>query len=152
MAAQRREDLPYGPTLRIASDEIILKRLPPSRPGGPTTRKNRPGIGLTATSFSLRPRPDEEHPSWSRRSITSAAELLSLAERQGLDIRGWSVCAVTVQDVRDLELDVVATPTDEDPGHCEVVPTERQRFTDKIWSRLAQRALVGYTHPVGPEG
>lgn len=146
MAAQRREDLPYRATPRIASDEIILKRLPPPKPGGPTTTITRPGIGLTATSFVLQPRPNEEHPSWSRHAITAPVELLKLAETQGIDIRGWSVCAVTVQDVRDLGLDVVATPTDEDPGHCEIVPTERQRFTGKIWSKLALRALVDYTH------
>ena len=131
----------------IGSDEIILKRLPQPFPGNPETTIDRPGIGLTATSFALGPRPVEEFPSWSRQELTSPERLLELLHLQGIDSSGWSVAAVSVGQIRELGLDVIADPTSDDPGHCLVVPTAGQAFTGKIWSKLAKRARVIWTCP-----
>lgn len=127
----------------IGSDEIVLKRLPRN----PDATKDRPGIGLTASSFALRPRPGEDFPSLSRQDLTSPERLLELLHRQGIDSSGWSVAAVSVGQIRELGLDVIADPTLDDPGHCLVVPTPRQAFTDKIWSKLAKRTRVIWTCP-----
>ncbi len=133
-----------GPAAPIPSNETIVRRITPH----PHNTKNRPGIGLTATSFSLQPRPEEEFPSWSRELLTDPRELLMSAARGGLDIAGWSVASVEVWQVRELGLDVVADPTEADPGHCLVVPPTNQRFTDKIWSKLAKKTRIIYTHPL----
>ena len=60
---------------------------------------------------------------------------------------GWSVAAVKVEEVRALGLDVAANPTKEDPGHCQIVPTPKQRFSNRLWSKLAKRTRVVYTAP-----
>lgn len=139
--SSRDAQLPY-----ISSEEIIIRRVPAVPPD---MVKDRPGIGLTATSFALRPPPGkpEERPSWSRKSITSPTDLLRLVEQRGRDITGWHVCEVAVSIVRELGLDVHPDPTEDDKGHCVIVPTSRQRFTDTIWSKLARQARVVYTHP-----
>lgn len=139
---------PLGPPDEVESDEVILKRLPGPQPDYPATTIERPGIGLTATSFYLRPRPHEEYPSWSRQKLTSAETLLQLEADKGRDVSGWSVVAVRVEEVRSLGLEVAAKRTEEDPGHCQIVPTASQRFTDKkLWSKLAKRTKVVYTAP-----
>ena len=84
-------------------------------------------------------------PLYSRQRFTSPAQLLELAAAAGQDVSGWSVAAIRVANVRQLGLDVVSRPTDEDPGHCEIVPTEQQPFTDTIWSRLAKKTRVVFT-------
>ena len=128
----------------ISSDEIILKRIPPF----PGNTIERPAVGLTATSFAIRPRRDEQHPSWSRQEITSPQALLQIEAEKGTDVSSWSVAAVEVRTVRDeLGLEVIADPDEENPGHCLIVPTTRQRFTPGIWSQLAKRTRIIYTHP-----
>lgn len=136
---QGRDALPDS----IASDEIILKRVT----AHPSCTQERPGIGWTGTSFALKPRPHEKYPSWSRELVTSAPRLLELAEESGVDVRGWSVVSVRVEDVRGLGLDVRSDPTDDDPGHCLIVPTADRSFTQKVWSKLAIRTRVVCTSP-----
>ena len=126
----------------VAADEVILKRIPPF----PDNTKPRPDIGLTATSYAIRPRADERFPSWSRRVLTDPQALLRIEQRKGRDISGWHVAAVTVGEVEDLKLRVIEDPTPEDPGHCLIVPTPEQPFTNKIWSRLAKLTRIVYTH------
>ena len=60
---------------------------------------------------------------------------------------GWSVIALTVQDVRAVKLDVRADPTDEDSGHCLIVPTAKQPFKDQLWRKLAKKTRVILTLP-----
>lgn len=99
---------------------------------------------LTATSFTLQPRREGEYPSW---STTGPVELISIERNKGRDISGWSVAEVAVSVVRDLGLDVVSDPTEDDPGHCHIVPTGEQPFTRMIWSKLAKKTRVVYTVP-----
>jgi hypothetical protein len=58
---------------------------------------------------------------------------------------GWSVAAVSVAAVRQLGLDVISDPTEEDPGHCLIVPTNDQGLTPKIWSKLAKKTEIVFT-------
>ncbi len=60
---------------------------------------------------------------------------------------GWNVAEVAVSVVRELGLDVVPDPTEDDPGHCHIVPTSLQPFTGTIWSKLAKKTRVVYTVP-----
>lgn len=122
----------------ISSDEWIIRRIPPR----PNCTVDRPGIGLTATSFAIRPRPQEKYPSWSRRALTSPRRLLQLAASSGIDTTGWQVAQLKVADVRQLGLDVVPEPTEEDPGHCHIVDTATRPFSDAVWSKLAPKALI----------
>lgn len=127
----------------ISDDEHIARRIP----NRPDQLIDRPGIGLTATSFAIRPRPPELHSSWSRASVTSPADLLDIERAKGRDVSGWSVASLRVADVRALGLDVVCDPTDEDPGHCLIVPTADRLFSDRIWSKLAKKTRVVLTLP-----
>ena len=127
-------------TSEIASDETILRRISDH----PDNTKDRPGRGLTATARALRPRKGELTPSWSRQKITSPERLLELPVAEGIETSGWCVTAVTVAIVRSLGLDVKATPTEEDPGHCDIVRTEQQALTRGVWSRLAKETRIVY--------
>ena len=124
----------------VNDDEIILKRILP----GKDNIKPKGSSTVRATSFGIKPRPSEEYPSWSRQRYTLASELLDL-EAKKHDVSGWTVAAVTVAAVRRLGLDVVSDPTEEDPGHCLIVPTSEQGFTATIWSTLAKETKIVYT-------
>jgi len=67
---------------------------------------------------------------------------LAIEARKGRDVSDWSVITLSVREVRKVGLDVRADPTEEDAGHCVVVPTSGQRFTGGIWSKLAKRTRV----------
>jgi len=54
------------------------------------------------------------------------------------------VAALSAASVRELGLDVVAAPTEEDPGHCLIVETAEQHFTLKLWSKLAKLTEIVY--------
>ena len=124
----------------VSDNEIILRRVTKH----PSNVQKLPGGGLRATSFAIRPRFPGDSPSWSRKRFTAPPELLAIEERKGRDVSGWSIVALRVSDVRALGLDVKAVPTDDDPGHCLVIPTERQGFRDSLWSKLAKRTRVVY--------
>ena len=137
------------PEKRISDDEIILRRLSDN----PDNTKVR-GEFLTATSLAIRPRRTEKYSSWSRRFVTSARELLDIEAAKGRDVAGWQVTAISVREVRELGLDVVAAPTDEDPGHCHIVPTSGRSSTykDPVWSKLAKKTRVVPAHSANETG
>jgi hypothetical protein len=64
--------------------------------------------------------------------------------KQKLSRDGWRVAAVKVSIVRALGLDVVASPTEEDPGHCHIISASEQQSSGKIWSRLAKDTRIVY--------
>lgn len=125
---------------RVAPGKLIHRRIPRS----PDNTIDRPGIGKTATSYAIRPRRDERYPSWS--TEPDPIKLLNIEARKGGDMSGWHVIALAVSHVEELGLRVVVDPTEEDPGHCLIVPTRDQAFTNKTWSRLAKRTRIVYTH------
>ena len=118
---------------RISDDDTILKRIT-DFPNNTILRKER----LTATSFAIRPRIDEPYPSWSLERITPSEALLDIEERKGRKMTGWSVAAVQVRQVRELGLEVVHAPTNDDAGHCLIKPVPGEQFTNKVWSQLAK--------------
>lgn len=124
---------------RISDHDTILKRIPPL----PDNTKLR-GETLTATSFAIRPK-EGEYPSWSLERITPADALLNIEKRKGRDMAGWRVAAVLVSQVRELGLDVVPDPTDDDAGHCLIKPIRGEEFPDKVWSRLSKETRIVYT-------
>lgn len=128
--------------VEVRSEELILRRVPPT----PYNVKQRPDIGLTATSFAIRPRAGEKGPSWSRASITNPQQLIRIEEQKRGMMAGWHVVQVSVARVRELGLEVRSEPTDEDPGHC-VIVERTQTFSDRLWSQLAKHTRVVYTHP-----
>lgn len=127
--------------LPVADDEIIIKRIPPGR----DNIKQEADLRVRATSFAIQPRPNENYSSWSRQSITSPGKLLELEFKKRGEMLGWRVAAISVAAVRSFGLEVVADSTDEDEGHCLIVETEKQKFTDRIWSKLARQTTIVYT-------
>lgn len=109
----------------------------------PSNTTHRSGV-LTAASCALQPRREEEYPSW---STTDPVKLISIEKNKRRDMSGWNVAEVAVSVVRELGLDVVRDPTEDDPGHCHIVPTSLQPFTGTIWSKLAKKTRVVYTVP-----
>lgn len=123
---------------RIPDNDTILRRITEF----PHNTKLR-GETLTATSLAIRPKKGE-YPSWSLERITSAGELLDIEKRKGRDMTGWQVAAVLVFEVRELGLDVVHAPTEEDAGHCLIKPTWGEQFTNKVWKQLSDRTRIVY--------
>ena len=121
----------------ISDDEIILRRIPPD----PRCVVGNEAGSVRASSFALRPKPDEKGPSFTRLKFTSPKELLNQLALQQIPSADWRVCKILVSDVRALGLEVVYSPTDIDAGHCEIRPG-KQKFTDAIWSKLAKKSRV----------
>lgn len=122
----------------IALEEVILKRV----------RANDPhciqpyGDGYRATSFAIRTPPGQEGSSCSRLQLTSPRTLLSLVALQGKSPDDYLVCRMRVTDVQALNLEVLALPTKDDPGHCEIRETVNQGFTASVWSKLAKTTRI----------
>lgn len=131
-----------GPDV-IAENEVILKRLS----NGDDNVKRLADLSLRSTSFGIKPRPSEEYPSWSRENITSPERLLEIEAEKGRDLSGWRVAAICVSTARELGLLVVASPTEEDPGHCHIEPASGESFSDKLWSKLAKKTWIAYENP-----
>jgi len=119
----------------IPDDEIILRRIPPG-----CAKRSEDG-GRRPESDRLLPRGDEQGVSCNRLRLVSPQDLLNDLERQDMDPAGWMVAAISVGDVRDLGLEVVATPGPVD-GHCEIRPAEGQKFKQKPFRRLAKRCRI----------
>lgn len=124
----------------IADDDIILRRISP----GEDKIKKKSTSAFRATSFAIQPLPGEEWPSWSRQSITSAQRLIEIEAATRPDMSGWSIAAVRVGEVRALGLEVESSPTQDDPGHCQIVPKPEQSFTKRVWSQLAKKTEIVY--------
>ena len=101
----------------VSPDEIILRRIPPTKDGGPQFKQRLPDGSWRATSFSLMPRSGEQYLSWTRLAITSPRELLELLRNQGIAPEGWDVCRLLVADARALGFSLSPDPTVEDQGH-----------------------------------
>jgi hypothetical protein len=86
--------------------------------------------------------PDEEGLSCTRLKITSPRDLLGQLHLDGIDPQGWMVCRILVADVEKLGLTVRASPTDRDPGHCEIRGTPQQSYTSGVSSKLAKGTRI----------
>ena len=127
----------------ILSDEIILHRIPPpeSENTKPAERgRNRP-ISQRLQTLSK----DARGLSCSRLKQTSPRNLLGQLVSHGKDPEGWSVCFLRVGDVRDLGLDVIHVPRENDPGHCEI----RGQFVRKTPKRLSEIARMLTSEELG---
>lgn len=128
-------------TERVGDDEVILRRIPPSRPGIATTKK-RPEGGFRATSMTLSTEEEEQGLSCSRLAITAPKGLLNQLTTQGIDQTDWTVCRIFVRDVRAIGLDVVPRPVDTDLGHCEIVDGDQKPFPNAKKSKLALQTRI----------
>ncbi len=122
----------------IADEEVILKRV---RANDSHCIRQYRG-GYRATSFAIRIPPGQEGSSCSRLQLTSPRTLLSLVTLQGKSPDDYLVCRIRVTEVRALNLDVLALPTDEDPGHCEIRKTVDQHYPASVWTRLAKTTRI----------
>lgn len=125
----------------VADDEVILRRIPPSKLGIATTKEVSKG-GHRATSATLSTDQGEEGLSCSRLAITSPQQLLNQLSDQGKDLEGWTVCRMFVRDVRALGLDVVPRPVQNDLGHCEIVDADSKPYPNSKKSKLAKKTRI----------
>lgn len=130
----------------IADDEVILRRIPPSKLDHDSTSP-RVGGGLRAASFRMATdeRKGEEGLSCTRLLQTSPQMLLADLLSDSIDPTGWDVCRLFVRDVRALGLDVIHKPTDRDRGHCEIVGKDQNKalaFPNTKSQKLAKRTRI----------
>ncbi len=52
------------------------------------------------------------------------------------------VCRLFVSEVRELGLQVLALPTDRNPGHCEIRGTTARPYTGGMASKLAKKTRI----------
>jgi hypothetical protein len=74
---------------------------------------------------------DQEHPdrhSVSLASITSAEQLLTLTEEP----ERFVVVSLTVETYLEMGQEVYLSPTDGDPGHCDVIGAKTARVKDYL--------------------
>ncbi len=125
----------------VEDDEVILRRIPPSTRDLASTTA-RPDGRLRATSVRLSRRDDEAGLSCSRLVLTSPTDLLNQLHEQEIDPAGWLVCRIFVKDVRDLGLDVMPKPMENDPGHCEIYAADFKPFPNKKAAKLAKKTRI----------
>ena len=124
----------------IDHKEIILRRIPPE--GHVSSTQPRPEGGLRASSVRLLNKKGESRVSWSRLLITSPKQLLAQLTLDGISPQGWMVCRIAVSEIRKLGWEVVCCRTEQDPGHCHVVETDRHPFTRKLWKKVSVKTRI----------
>jgi hypothetical protein len=141
-------------------NEILLRRVPPDRPGFQTTSTTSDG-SKRPSSGTMKPRRNdvtqevEVALSCSRLKLTSPAQLLQqlLQLPDPIDPAGWSVCWFRVADVLRIAdgangfLEVHAEPRTEPPadaGHCGIYGHGQQPCpsTDSAARKLAKIARI----------
>lgn len=100
-----------SPDNPIADDEIILRHIP----GGTTFQA--PGPRVTNRNFVLRHDRQETGVSVARAAISPPTDFLI---RHGDPQTGSRVAATTAGDIRELGLEIVPDPLNDDPGHSEI--------------------------------
>jgi hypothetical protein len=125
----------------IQDDEVLLRRIPPSRPGFNTIER-LPGGGFRAASITMSTRRDEDALSCSRLKRTSPRRLLDILRIQGIDPAGWSICKFYAADVRELGLQIEVDPTSDDEGHCGISTLEGLAYPKKKAKQLARRTRI----------
>jgi len=117
---------------------FILRRI---KKRDPDCIKQLSNGSLRATSYAIQPRPHEDGSSWTHKGITSAAELLAQVSQFGQNPDDYTVCELAVADViRQKGLAIHDCPTELDPGHCEIRPTEE--FNRRAWGKLSKKTRI----------
>ncbi len=100
-----------SPTAPIADDEVIFRHIP----GGTTFQA--PGPRITSKNLELRKQLQETGVSVSRSGLDTVAAVMA---RRGNPETGSRIAAATASDIRQLGLEVVPVPLDDDRGHSEI--------------------------------
>jgi hypothetical protein len=123
-------------TQSLADDEIVYRRIPPGEAWLDTSGR------ITSGNFKLRHKAGEVGVSVYRASQVTPTELLARPEA----IRGSRLASATVGDIRrlahvdgtSLNLDVVATDDENDPGHAEIRCSPPGRLPARTSKELAR--------------
>ncbi|APZ95347.1 hypothetical protein Fuma_05003 [Fuerstiella marisgermanici] len=124
----------------VPESELIIRRIPPD--GDPKTVKPDAAGVLRPTSGMMATRSGEAGLSCSRKAVTPPSALLAQLKIQGKDPSGWMVCEIPVAAVNALGFNVIVSPTEIDPGHCEVRPTGELTFSKGNCRKLARVARI----------
>lgn len=125
---------------RLEPSEVIIRRIPPDAENNRSTVE-RPEGGRRPASSRMMIRREQTGLSCSQLAITTPARLLRIIDVRPESPEGWKVCYLTVGDAEALGLQVVITEADDDPGHCEIRPTDRP-FTKGVAQKLAHKAII----------
>lgn len=129
------------PIVTIEDEDVLIRRIPPSRPGFESITPRSDG-GYRASSAMMATRDDEHSLSCSLLRLTPPARLLEDLRSDSIDPNGWHVCRFLAKDVRELGLEVVSDPTERDPGHCSISGKNGVPFPSKAAKKLANRTVV----------
>ena len=132
------------PTQEILSDDILIRRVPPSSDSFATVAPTGTGR-LRAASQMMSVRDNEDALSCSLLRLTSPIQLLENLRSQHIDPTGWQVCAFLVHDVHSLEFEVEFSPiTGSDIGHCGIrTPLQGgPKFQNAKAKRLAKLTII----------
>ena len=132
------------PTQEILSDDILIRRVPPSSDSFATVAPTGTGR-LRAASQMMSVRDNEDALSCSLLRLTSPIQLLENLRSQQIDPTGWQVCAFLVHDVHSLEFEVEFSPiTGSDIGHCGIRnPLQGgPKFPNAKAKRLAKLTII----------
>lgn len=129
----------------IPDAEIILKHIPGKTSHQGSPKKPR----ITSKNFELRHDIGEKGSSATQQSITSADKLLTLPTIKATPASG--VAGARAGDIRSLGLEVIADPTEHDPGHVLIVSANKSLDDHECRTLLA--SLFKYVlPPASPPG
>ena len=113
----------------ISGDERVFRHIP----GGTTFQA--PGPRITSKNFALRPERGERGVSISRECFTTANELIA---KIGDLKSGSRIAVVTVDEIRELGLDVITDPLPNDLGHALIISGAETLDSQTTRRRLAE--------------
>ena len=137
--------MPLSPYEEVGDDEVFYRRIPKS----PThyTADGR------IVDEAFRPhKNDDDGLSITRKLLVSGPE----AAAHGPSLKGYVVVWFTARELRSIQLTVVTTPTDDNPGHCSIpemnAGNRREKETEERMSQLAAWCYdrVIFETPVAP--
>jgi len=125
----------------INDEQIVLRRVPPSKPQLATCTELKSGE-LRATSIAMATERGEEYLSCSLLSHTTPKQLLDQLQKFGVDSNGWMVCIFRAKDVRETGYEIFHDPTPSDPGHCSISGQGGTVIPNKKLQKLAKRTRI----------
>jgi len=127
----------------IGDDEVLLRRIPPSRETQDSICRKNDGT-YRAASWRMQTESAEDYLSCSLLCKTTPRQLLDVLMHDNHDPTGWKVCRFKAKDVRDIGLEVKHTPTERDPGHCSIMSADGSRYpkNKRTSQKLAKRTRI----------
>lgn len=125
----------------IDDEQIVLRRVPPSKPHLVTCIGIRSGA-VRATSIAMATGQEEEYLSCSLLSHTTPKQLLGQLQEFNIDSSEWMVCKFSAKDVRETGFEIFHDPTPSDSGHCSISGQGGTVIPNTKLQKLAKRTRI----------